>query len=195
MTPEGLRWAADYDSRRPRLIQIFNAKHVTLSGPLLTRSGFWTVHICYSDDVHVDGVTIRNNVGGRGPSTDGIDIDSSKHVLVEHADISVNDDALCLKAGRDADGLRVNRPDEDIVVRDSTVRRRRRGNHHRQRNLGRLPQRLRFTTSTLWPCSFGGSVQVGAHARRLGRQHPHPRSATGGGRDSHPHHDELEPQL
>jgi len=118
----GLRWAADYDSRRPRLIQIFNAKHVTLSGLLLTRSGFWTVHICYSDDVHVDGVTIRNNVGGRGPSTDGIDIDSSKHVLVEHADISVNDDALCLKAGRDADGLRVNRPDEDIVVRDSTVR-------------------------------------------------------------------------
>jgi polygalacturonase len=119
---KGLRWAADYDSRRPRLIQIFNAKHVMLSGPLLTRSGFWTVHICYSEDVHVDGVTIRNNAGGRGPSTDGIDIDSSKHVLVEHADISDNDDALCLKAGRDSDGLRVNRPDEDIVIRDSTVR-------------------------------------------------------------------------
>ena len=118
----GLRWAADYDSRRPRLVQIYQSSHVTFSGPLLKRSGFWTVHICYSDHVHVDGVTIRNNVGGRGPSTDGIDIDSSKHVLVEHADISVNDDALCLKAGRDADGLRVNRPDEDIVVRDSTVR-------------------------------------------------------------------------
>jgi polygalacturonase len=118
----GLRWAADYDARRPRLIQIYNASHVTLAGPLLTRSGFWTVHICYSNDVHVNGVTIRNNVGGRGPSTDGIDIDSSKHVLVEHTDISVNDDALCLKAGRDSDGLRVARPDEDIVVRDSTVR-------------------------------------------------------------------------
>lgn len=120
--PKGLRWASDYDDRRPRLIQIFNSTRVTLSGLLLTRSGFWTVHICYSDHVHVDGVTIRNNVGGRGPSTDGIDIDSSKHVLVEHADISDNDDALCLKAGRDSDGLRVARPDEDIVVRDSTVR-------------------------------------------------------------------------
>lgn len=119
---KGLRWAADYDARRPRLIQIYNSSHVKLAGPLLTRSGFWTVHICYSNDVHVDGVTIRNNVGGRGPSTDGIDVDSSKHVLVEHADISVNDDALCLKAGRDSDGLRVNRPDEDIIVRDSTVR-------------------------------------------------------------------------
>jgi polygalacturonase len=120
--PKGLRWASDYDARRPRLIQIFNSSNVTLSGLLLIRSGFWTVHICYSDRVHVDGVTIRNNLGGRGPSTDGIDIDSSKNVIVEHADISVNDDALCLKAGRDSDGLRVARPDEDIVVRDSTVR-------------------------------------------------------------------------
>jgi polygalacturonase len=119
---KGLRWAADYDAKRPRLVQIFNATHVTLAGSTLLRSGFWTVHICYSNDVHVDGVTIRNNIGGRGPSTDGIDVDSSKHVLVEHADISVNDDALCLKAGRDADGLRVHRPDEDIIVRDSTVR-------------------------------------------------------------------------
>jgi polygalacturonase len=119
--PKGLRWASDYDAKRPRLIQIFKSSNVTLSGPLLTRSGFWTVHICYSDQVHVDGITIRNNIGGRGPSTDGIDIDSSKHVLVEHADISVNDDALCLKAGRDSDGLRVARPDEDIVIRDSTV--------------------------------------------------------------------------
>jgi polygalacturonase len=120
--PKGLRWAADYDARRPRLIQIYRSRNVTLAGPLLTRSGFWTVHICYSEVVHVNGIVIRNNVGGRGPSTDGIDIDSSSRVLVEHADISVNDDALCLKAGRDADGLRVNRPDEDIVIRDSTVR-------------------------------------------------------------------------
>lgn len=118
----GLRWAADYDSRRPRLIQIYKSRNVRLAGPMLMRSGFWTVHICYSNHVTVDGITIRNNIGGRGPSTDGVDIDSSTHVLVQHADISVNDDALCLKAGRDSDGLRVNRPDEDIVIRDSTVR-------------------------------------------------------------------------
>lgn len=120
--PKGLRWASDYDSRRPRLIQIYKSSNVTLSGPLLTRSGFWTVHICFSDHVHVDGITIRNNVGGRGPSTDGIDIDSSKNILVEHADISDNDDAICFKAGRDSDGLRVNRPTEDVIVRDSVVR-------------------------------------------------------------------------
>ncbi|HVU48892.1 MAG TPA: glycosyl hydrolase family 28 protein [Terracidiphilus sp.] len=121
--PKGLRWASDYDCRRPRLMLIQNSFNVKLGGGIeLKRSGFWTVQILYSHDVHVDGVVIRNNEGGKGPSTDGIDIDSSRKVLVEHADIDVNDDALCLKAGRDSDGLRVNRPTEDIVIRDSIIR-------------------------------------------------------------------------
>ena len=80
--PKGLRWASDYDARRPRLILIQNSSAVELGGGiLLKRSGFWTVQILYSHDVHVDDVTIRNNEGGRGPSTDGIDIDSSQKVL------------------------------------------------------------------------------------------------------------------
>lgn len=121
--PRGLRWASDYDAQRPRLIQVFNSSQVKVGGGLLLRrSGFWTLHICFSTEVTVDGVTIRNNEGGRGPSTDGIDIDSSKKVLVQHADIAVNDDALCLKAGRDADGQRVARSTEDVVIRDSVVR-------------------------------------------------------------------------
>jgi polygalacturonase len=121
--PKGLRWASDYDARRPRLILIQNSSDVSLGGGLLLkRSGFWTVQILYSHDVHIDGVVIRNNEGGKGPSTDGIDIDSSRKVLVENADIDVNDDALCLKAGRDSDGLRVNRPTEDVVLRNSIIR-------------------------------------------------------------------------
>jgi polygalacturonase len=102
---------------------IQSSSNIDIGGGIeLKRSGFWTVQILYSHDVHVDGVTICNNEGGKGPSTDGIDIDSSRKVLVEHADIDVNDDALCLKAGRDSDGLRVNRPTEDIVLRDSIIR-------------------------------------------------------------------------
>jgi polygalacturonase len=120
--PKGLRWAVDYDCPRPRLIQVYKSTDVDLSGLTLQRSGFWTVHICYSQHISVDGITIQNNIGGRGPSTDGIDIDSSSNVLVQHCDISCNDDAICLKAGRDADGLRVNRPTENITIRDNTVR-------------------------------------------------------------------------
>ena len=120
--PKGLRWAADYDCRRPRLIQFYKSTNVSLEGLTLKRTGFWTVHICYSKGVTVDGIVIRNNTQDRGPSTDGIDIDSSSAVKVRHCDIDCNDDAICLKAGRDADGLRVNKPSEDIEITDNTVR-------------------------------------------------------------------------
>jgi polygalacturonase len=120
--PRGLRWASDYDAQRPRLLQVFKSARVQISGLLLRRSGFWTLHICYSSDVTVSRIAIRNNEEGRGPSTDGIDIDSSSRVLIEHADIAVNDDAICFKAGRDADGLRVACCTEDVVVRDCLIR-------------------------------------------------------------------------
>jgi len=48
---------------------------------------------------------------------------------------AVNDDALCLKAGRDSYGLRVNRPTEDIVLRDSIMREGAVGSRHRKRDL------------------------------------------------------------
>jgi polygalacturonase len=120
--PKGLRWAADYDCPRPRLIQVYKSSAVKIEGLTLKRSGFWTVHICYSHNVNVDGLTIRNNIGGFGPSTDGVDVDSSADVEVSHCDISCNDDAFCLKAGRDADGLRVNRPSERVVIHDNIIR-------------------------------------------------------------------------
>ncbi len=121
----GLRWALDYDVQRPELIRIYESNAVRIgNGLMLRRSAFWTVHICYSSHVIVDGLTIRDNGtnGDRGPSTDGVDIDSSRHVLVEKVDIENNDDGICLKAGMNADGLRVNRPTEDVIIRDSIIR-------------------------------------------------------------------------
>lgn len=116
---KGLRWATDYDCKRPRLILILNSSNVLLENLTLKRSGFWNVHICYSNHVTVDGLTIKENYG---PSSDGIDIDSSAHILVQNCDIDCNDDNLCIKSGRDADGLRVNRPTEHVVIRDCITR-------------------------------------------------------------------------
>src|SRR5271163_3183799 len=63
--PRGLRWASDYDARRPRLILLQNSSNVHLGGGLtLKRSGFWTIQVLYSNNVVIDGVTIRNNEGG-----------------------------------------------------------------------------------------------------------------------------------
>jgi polygalacturonase len=118
--PKGLRWASDYDAERVRLMVVWKSSDVSVENLSLKRSGFWTVQVVYSDHVTVDGIKISDN---GGPSTDGVDIDSSSHVLVQHCDIDNNDDDICLKAGRDYDGLRVGRPTEYVVVRDNLTRR------------------------------------------------------------------------
>lgn len=120
---KGLRWVVDYDCKRPRLILIYNASNVAIEDLTLKEPGFWTVHICYSTNVTVEGLTIRANLDEKvGPSSDGIDIDSSSNVLVQNCDIDCNDDNFCLKAGRDSDGLRVNRPTRNIIIRNCIAR-------------------------------------------------------------------------
>lgn len=120
--PRGLRWIVDYDAKRPRTILVSNSKHVQVSNLTVQRAGFWTVQVLYSEFVTVDGLIIQNNIGGHGPSTDGIDIDSSKWILVKNCDIDCNDDNFCLKAGRDWDGQRVNKPTEYVVIKDCIAR-------------------------------------------------------------------------
>jgi polygalacturonase len=115
--PKGLRWIVDYDAKRPRTLLVSNSTDITIKDITLQQAGFWTVQLLYSKQVTVDGIIIRNNVDGHGPSTDGIDIDSSSWILVQNCDIDCNDDDFCLKAGRDWDGLRVNRPTEYVVIR------------------------------------------------------------------------------
>ncbi len=119
---KGLRWIVDYDAKRPRTLLVSNSSDVTVKGITLQQAGFWTVQLLYSKNVTVDGITIRNNVGGHGPSTDGIDVDSSSWILLQNCDIDCNDDDFCLKAGRDWDGLRVNRPTEYVVIRNCVAR-------------------------------------------------------------------------
>jgi len=121
-TPKGLRWAADYDCKRVRTILVSESKQVSIEDLTLKQAGFWTVHLLYSSNITVRGLVIQNNIEGYGPSTDGIDIDSSSKILIENCDIDCNDDNFCLKAGRDADGLRVNRPTEYVVIRNCISR-------------------------------------------------------------------------
>ncbi|WP_372932647.1 glycoside hydrolase family 28 protein [Mariniphaga sediminis] len=118
-----VRWALDTDCARPRLLLVQNSNNVHLGGLILKDSGFWTVHILYSKYVSVDGLIIRNNDSGeRAPSTDGIDIDSSEFVLVQNCDVDCDDDNFCIKSGRNADGMRVNRPSRYIVIQNNVAR-------------------------------------------------------------------------
>lgn len=126
---KGLRWVVDYDVQRPLLIQVYNSEDIEIRDLHLKLSPFWTCHIVYSENVLVDGLTIRNNIDGVpekegfGPSTDGVNMDSSRNVIVQNCDIDCNDDNFTLKAGRDSDGLKVNLPTENIIIRNNIARR------------------------------------------------------------------------
>ncbi len=120
---KGLRWIVDYDVKRVRTVLVQNAENIFVKDLTFKNAGFWTVQLLYSKQITVDGVVIKNNEDGSGPSTDGIDIDSSTWVLVQNCDIDCNDDNFCLKAGRDWDGLRVNKPTAYVVIRKSIARR------------------------------------------------------------------------
>ncbi len=118
----GLRWAVDYDCKRIRAVVASESENLVLKDFTVKRSGFWTVTMTYCKRVHVDGVIVRNNIDGYGPSSDGINTDSSSDILVENCDVDCNDDNYCLKAGMNWDGQRVNRPTENIVYRNSIAR-------------------------------------------------------------------------
>jgi len=119
---KGLRWIVDYDAKRVRTVLVQNASNIRIEDVTFKNAGFWTVQLLYSTKITVDGIIIRNNDDGKGPSTDGIDVDSSSWVLIQNCDIDCNDDNFCLKAGRDADGLRVNKPTEYVVIKNCTAR-------------------------------------------------------------------------
>ncbi|MBE8719943.1 glycoside hydrolase family 28 protein [Sphingobacterium pedocola] len=118
-----LRWIVDYDAKRPRTLLVDSSWDILIEDVTFRRAGFWTVHILYSSYVTVDGIIVQNNIGGHGPSTDGIDIDSSSWILVQNADIDCNDDNFCIKSGRDWDGLRINRPTEYVLIQNCLSRR------------------------------------------------------------------------
>jgi polygalacturonase len=105
-------------SNRPRLALFSQCTNMAIRDLHLQNQAVWCLHILYCTDVLVDHVTIIDPTH-TVPSSDGMDIDSSRRVRVDHTTISVNDDCISIKSGKDADGRRVNRACEDILIVNS----------------------------------------------------------------------------
>jgi pectate lyase len=103
----------------PTFIGPVNCKDVYIEGISLERTAFWNIVPTYCDGVIIRGVTV-NSVGT--PMGDGMDIESCRNVLIEYCTLSTGDDCYTIKAGRGVDGIRVNKPCENIVVRYSLAK-------------------------------------------------------------------------
>lgn len=89
------------DEQRPRLVYVSNSKNVQIEGVHLQNSPFWTTHIYNSENVKLLRLHIYSPAKPvKAPSTDAIDLDVVKNILVKDCYMSVNDDAVAIKGGK-----------------------------------------------------------------------------------------------
>lgn len=110
---------------RPRLVFIQNSSDVHVEGLKFKDSGFWNLHLYRCTGVVVENVHFEAPYGERpycGPSTDGMDVDSSQDVTVRGCFFAVNDDCVCLKGTKGPFALedKQSPPTEHIHVTDCT---------------------------------------------------------------------------
>ncbi len=102
----------------PSFVQPINCKNLLIEGPIFLYGPFWTVNPVYCENVIIRRVTIiTEGEYGHTKNGDGINPSSCKNVLIEYCDLNTGDDCITIKSGRAEDGLRVNIPSENIIVR------------------------------------------------------------------------------
>jgi hypothetical protein len=105
---------------RPDFIRPVESKNILIEGIHILSSPMWVLHILYCENVVIRNVVVESFPGA---NTDGVDIDSSRHVRISDSYFDTGDDSICIKSGKDADGLRVNRITEDVAITNCTIHR------------------------------------------------------------------------
>jgi len=103
---------------RPVFVQPYRCTNVLIEDVTIVNSPMWELNPVLCTNVTVRGVTVRSH----GPNNDGCDPESCRDVLIERCTFDTGDDCIALKSGRNADGRRINRPIENVIVRDCQMR-------------------------------------------------------------------------
>jgi polygalacturonase len=104
---------------RPPFIQLMDCKNLSIEDVTIRNSPFWNINPVYCDNVTVRGITIYSP--DTAPNTDGIDPESCRNVHISDSHISVGDDCITIKSGRDAEARRINRPAENYTITNCTM--------------------------------------------------------------------------
>ena len=103
---------------RPQFLHFNRCRNVRIEGVRIRESPFWCIHTYACDGVVVRGVDVCAHIH----NSDGIDLEMTKNALVEGCTFCQGDDAICVKAGRNADGRRVGICSENIEIRNCEIR-------------------------------------------------------------------------
>lgn len=102
------------EGMRPSFLLLWDSKNILIEGITLNDSPFWNVQLVYCENAIVRNIRVNSL---DAPNGDGIVVDSSKNVLLEYNHLETGDDAVVLKSGMNEDGLKINIPTENVVVR------------------------------------------------------------------------------
>jgi polygalacturonase len=82
------------------------------------RTGRWSLlrTLAITQNITVDGVVLNTPIG---LSTDGVNPESSRDVVIKNSHFNNNDDNIAIKSGRDFDGRRIGVPSENIVIENN----------------------------------------------------------------------------
>lgn len=103
------------EGMRPNFVVFLDAENVLVEGVTLNDSPMWNVHLIYTKNAIVRDITINSL---EAPNGDGIVVDSSQDVLIEYNTLRTGDDAVVIKSGLNEEGLAINIPTENVVVRN-----------------------------------------------------------------------------
>ena len=103
---------------RPPFIQPMYCKNVLIEGITIINSPFWTVNPEFCENVTITGVTINNPPS---PNTDGINPESCRYVHISNCHISVGDDCITIKSGKDIPGRTKAVPAENYTITNCTM--------------------------------------------------------------------------
>ncbi len=103
---------------RPPFIQFMNCNNVLIEGITIRNSPFWTVNPEFCENVTIKGITINNPPS---PNTDGINPESCKYVHISDCHITVGDDCITIKSGKDRAGRKMNVPAENHTITNCTM--------------------------------------------------------------------------
>ena len=98
---------------RPPFIQTMYCSNVLIQGITIINSPFWTVNPEFCDNVTIHAITINNPPS---PNTDGINPESCRNVRISDCYISVGDDCITIKSGKDLPGRTKGRPAENYTI-------------------------------------------------------------------------------
>jgi hypothetical protein len=100
----------------PNFIEFNHSANILVEDVNVRNTIFWQIHPLNSRNVLVRDMDVSDTAHH---TDDGIDPESCDNVVIERNHVTVLDDAVAVKSGRNLDGRKYRQPSQNIIIRDN----------------------------------------------------------------------------